>query len=147
MNFHITKLREEHFQKGFFETLDNLCQEDSPLNIQTAKDLLEEIDANKNQFVYVAEDETGNVVSSVTLVIDPKFHRNFCKWGHVENVVTRKGFEGNNLATALIKHVQKAAKGKGCTKVVLSCSDANVSFYERTGFVKSSNHMKMYLDK
>ena len=47
---------------------------------------------------------------------------------------TRKGFEGLGIGSALINHALHFAKGAGCYKVVLDCSDTNISFYQKTGF-------------
>jgi glucosamine-phosphate N-acetyltransferase len=48
--------------------------------------------------------------------------------------VTRKGFEGHGIGSALINHALHFARTVGCYKVVLDCSDNNISFYQKAGF-------------
>jgi hypothetical protein len=45
----------------------------------------------------------------------------------------------------LLRHAVEEARSLGCYKVILNCRDELVSFYERFGFHRHDNGMRMDL--
>lgn len=147
MKFQIKELQKNHLESGFFDTMKNLKSRNLNANISKAKKILQEIQKNPNHKIFVAISENDEVIGSVTLILEQKFIQNFSLWGHLENVVTRKGYEGQGIGRTLIKSVTTMAKEIGCAKIVLSCNDDKIGFYKKCGYKKQSNSMKIDLDR
>ena len=47
------------------------------------------------------------------------------------------------IASKLVKHILKEAKNNRCYKAILNCSDDNMGFYEKLGFYKNENEMRI----
>ena len=84
----------------------------------------------------------GKIVGSTTLLIEPKFIHNGGLVGHIEDVVVKKGFQGEKIGNKIIKHVLELAKNHGCYKTILDCSDEVKPFYEKMGFKQHSNELR-----
>jgi glucosamine-phosphate N-acetyltransferase len=85
------------------------------------------------------------VVGTTTLLVEPKFIFNGSRVGHIEDVSIRKGHEGKGLGYKLVSHATLVAKGMGCVKVVLDCSEQTMPFYEKLGYSYQDNCMKKLL--
>jgi glucosamine-phosphate N-acetyltransferase len=136
LKLEVREIELDDLKKGFFPTLRNLSElgfiQGNPVK---AEQILNNIRANPLHKIFVAIDkETSEVIGATTLLIEQKFIHDGGKAGHIEDVVTRKGFEGLGIGTALIDHALRFAKTFGCYKIVLDCSEANISFYQKIGF-------------
>ena len=67
-------------------------------------------------------------------MIEKKFIHSCGKVAHIEDVVTRKGYEGIGIGSALVERALEFSANLGCYKVILDCSESNVAFYEKNGF-------------
>ena len=143
LNFTVREIKKSDIQRGFFETLSNLSQVgEINQDIERASKLLHEIEENKLHKIFVAESESGQIIGSITLLVEQKFIHNGGKVGHIEDVVTRKEFSGKGVGSALVQKCINVAKDEKCYKVILDCSDANVPFYEKAGFRKHEASMR-----
>ena len=136
LEFEVREIELGDLKKGYFSTLRNLSElgtiEES---MEKSEQILNNISANPLHRIFVAIDkETSEVIGATTLLIEQKFIHSGGKAGHIEDVVTRKGFQGLGIGSALINHALHFAKTVGCYKVILDCSDANIRFYQKTGF-------------
>lgn len=61
--------------------------------------------------------------------------------GHIEDIAVAKSEQGKKLGIKIINTLTYIAETVGCYKTTLVCSDYNVKFYERCGFVKGQNEM------
>jgi glucosamine-phosphate N-acetyltransferase len=136
LKFEIREIKEIDLKNGYFSTLKNLSELGSiEVNMVKAEQTLNNIIANPHHRIFVAIDRaTAEVIGATTLLVEQKLIHSGGKAGHIEDVVTRKGFEGMGIGSALISHALRFAKNAGCYKVVLDCSDANIKFYQRAGF-------------
>src|ERR671920_1948788 len=136
MSFIIRELKEEDFSNGFFETLSNLTDVGIIRNdLNLAKEILKKIDNDGNYRIIIAEDKQNHqVIGTATLLIEQKFIHNGGKAGHIEDVATRKGYEGKGVGREIIKELIKVAKENGCYKVILDCDEKVIKFYEKIGF-------------
>ena len=82
-------------------------------------------------FVAVDGDE---IVGTATLTLERKFIHGGSWAGRVEEVAVRRDRQHQGIGTLLMRHVNQKAQELGCYKVVLGCSEANVPFYQRTGY-------------
>lgn len=137
-------MRISDIDRGFFDTLSNLSP-DLDRNTKKAIELLHEKRKNPLNKTFAAISKDGKVLGLATIFIDKKFTHNFCRRGYLEDVVVRKGYEGKGIGSALVRAATKFADKKKCQRVVLSCENKHVVFYERLGYKKESNFMITYL--
>jgi len=144
MSFIIRELKEEDLSNGFIETLSNLSEVGELAKDTTRKrEILSEI-KDKNYRIFIAEDNQNHqIIGSATLVIEQKFIHNGGKAGHIEDVVTRKGYEGKGIGREILKELIKIAKDNECYKIILDCDEKLVKFYEKLGFKKHSIMMRL----
>lgn len=143
LDFEIRELRKSDFKNGFFETLSNLSQVGQiSQNTEEAAKILDSIEENKLSKIYVAVGNNGQIIGSITLLVEQKFIHNGGKVGHIEDVVTRKEYSGKGVGSALVQKCIEAAKEKKCYKVILDCSSDNIAFYEKAGFRKYEVSMR-----
>ena len=129
---------------GFLETLSNLSEVGN-LSLESAEEVLEIINAQGSR-VFVAVSDDGQIIGSLTLMLEQKFLREGKLAGHIEDVVARKGYEGMGVASALMKRAIEIAKESRCYKLILDCHDELMPFYQKFGFQKNDNCMKIYFE-
>jgi glucosamine-phosphate N-acetyltransferase len=144
LKFEVREIELGDLENGYFSTLKNLSDLGTiEGNKEKAEQILKNISANPLHRIFVAIDkETSEVIGATTLLIEQKFIHSGGKAGHIEDVVTRKGFQGQGIGSALIEHALHFAMTVGCYKVVLDCSAANIRFYEKTGFKVHETSMR-----
>ena len=144
MSFIIRELKEEDLSNGFVETLSNLSEVGNLANDTIRKrEILSQI-KDKNYRIIIAEDNQNHqIIGSATLLIEQKFIHNGGRAGHIEDVVTRKGYEGKGIGREILKELIKIAKDNECYKIILDCDEKLVKFYEKLGFKKHSIMMRL----
>ncbi len=155
MKFVIRQLVAEDLKSGsgFFETLSNLRGNSRVYSrwSLSQKKRVWQTAKKQNSYFFVAVSKAkpsyNQIVSTVKLLIEPKFYYQGKPAAHLEDVATRKGFEGQGLSKALIKVAKQKAKAKGCYKMILSCKEKLIPFYSKSGFKKSSVHMRFDFKK
>jgi len=136
----IRQIQENDLFQGFLESLDSL-RKASDLEEDNAKLVLKKIRSNQNHVIMVADLE-GQIVGSITLLIEPKFIHQGGLVGHIEDVVVRSELQGKGIGEQLVKAALEHAKNHGCYKTILDCDDNVKSFYEKIGFKRNSNAMR-----
>ena len=143
INFIVREIEEYDLQKGFFQTLSNLTHIGKISNEpQRANKILQVIKTNPFHKIFVAVNDDVDIIGLITLLIEQKFVHDGGKVGHIEDVVTRNGYEGIDVGSAFIQKSLRFAKEKNCYKVILDCSETNIPFYEKMGFRKHSIGMR-----
>ena len=139
-NIIIREIQEADLEKGFLESLDNL-KKASDLEINDARIILNNILADSNHIIHIAELD-GNIVGSATLLIEQKFIHKGGLVGHIEDVVVKEGFERRQIGVKIIESLLDVAKKRVCYKTILDCKDDVKEFYEKIGFKHESNGMR-----
>jgi glucosamine-phosphate N-acetyltransferase len=144
LKFEVREIRLEDLKNGYFSTLKNLSEMGSiEESMEKAEQIFNNITENPLHRIFVAIDkETSEVIGATTLLVEQKFIHSGGKAGHIEDVVTRKGFEGLGIGSTLINHALYFAKTAGCYKVILDCSDTNIRFYQKAGFKVHETSMR-----
>ncbi len=136
----IRQIQENDLFQGFLESLDSL-RKASDLEEDNAKLVLKKIRSNQNHVIMVADLE-GQIVGSITLLIEPKFIHQGGLVGHIEDVVVRSELQGKGIGEQLVNAALEYAKNHGCYKTILDCDDNIKPFYEKIGFKRNSNAMR-----
>ena len=136
----IRQIQENDLFQGFLESLDSL-RKASDLEEDDAKLVLKKIRSNQNHVIMVA-DLDGQIVGSITLLIEPKFIHQGGLVGHIEDVVVRSELQGKGIGEQLVNATLEYAKNHGCYKTILDCDDNVKPFYEKIGFKRNSNAMR-----
>ena len=105
--------------------------------------ILEEWMRNNYNFVAIEGEE---VVGTITLHTQRKLIRDGGISGFIEEVAVKEKYRGNKIGSMLVKEALRKAKEIGCYKVILTCFDERINFYEREGFFRESNNMRINLD-
>jgi glucosamine-phosphate N-acetyltransferase len=143
MNFIIREIEETDLLNGFFETLSNLSDvKKISQDKEKTRKVINEIKSNSFYKLFVAVSDESEIIGSTTLLIEQKFIHDGGKVGHIEDVVTRKGYEGFGIGSSLINRSLQFAKQIGCYKVILECSIQNVPFYTKLGFKQHEVSMR-----
>jgi len=139
----VRELQHVDIQNGFLQTLSNLAQVDNSIEgIRKAEKILLEIKPYPFYKIFVAVKDDGQIIGSTTLLMEQKFIHDGARVGHIEDVSTRREYEGKGIGSALIQYALRYAKKENCYKVVLDCSEKNVQFYKRIGFKKHEVSMR-----
>jgi glucosamine-phosphate N-acetyltransferase len=143
-NFIIREIEQADLEKGFFQTLSNLAMLGRIHDdLEQAKKILQEIKSYPLYKIFVAvKNDDAEIIGSITLLIEQKFIHDGGKSGHIEDVVTRKEYEGIGVGSALVSAALAFAREKNCYKVILDCSEKNVPFYEKIGFRRNEISMR-----
>ena len=142
----IKELEKDYLIDSFFDTLSNLTEIGKDVyNKEFSQKILEKIKNAGNIRIFVAIKDS-DIVGSITAIIEQKFIHNGGKICHIEDVVTRKGFEKLGIGSQLVEKVLELAKNEKCYKVILNCSDYNSKFYENLGFYKHDIGMRYNIE-
>jgi GNAT superfamily N-acetyltransferase len=97
-----------------------------------------------HKFVARIYDDNGDLISKGTIIINDG-RDNDSPVGLIEDIWTDERHRGKGLAKSVINELIIKAKQFECYKIVLCCADHNVGLYEKFGFVKHQNAMRLSL--
>jgi len=143
MDFKIRQLEKKDFQKGFLESLSHLF--DVGLTPKESEKIYERIKDNPAYRIFVAEFEK-EIVGVVTLLIEQKFILEGAKFGYLEDLAVRVGFERRGIGKSLIEAVINEAKKEDCRLIRLDCNDDVAPLYEKCGFRKKKGVHRMQIN-
>jgi glucosamine-phosphate N-acetyltransferase len=143
----IRELEESHLGKDFLDTLSNLGDIKKLRNDQKhISKIFKNIKEKSSSRIFVALID-NKIVGAITTIIEYKFIHNGGKVCHIEDVVTRKGYEKLGIGSSLIRKAIDLSTKEDCYKVVLNCSEKNILFYEKNGFHKHEIEMRFDISK
>lgn len=150
MNFTIRQLIASDLSdsSGFIETMANM-HDISHLTLAQLKDFWQKASQPGVYFLLAISQEEASrdqIVATAKLLVEPKFFHEGRPAGHIEDVVTRQGFEGNGLAKALLGEAIRIARDNNCYKVILDCKKELVDFYSKVGFKEHDVCMRIDLN-
>ena len=139
----IRELQERDLSSCLADTLAGLAE--VGLSVDQMREVMQER-SRLGTHTYVALDSaTNEVVATVSLVMERKFIHRGGRVGRIEDVSVRKGFRGQGLATAIVKHAVSEARRLGCYKVILNCFEQLAPLYASLGFRKHDIGMRIDL--
>jgi len=124
----------------YFETLSHLTQ--APM--MSDEDIVQHYDnaTQSGSYFFWCFDEVGQLMGVSTLFVDHKFIRWGASCGHIEDVVTRPGYEGKGIGKALMQAMIEKSQELHCYKTILDCHDHLIPFYEKSGFYLAGVQMR-----
>jgi GNAT superfamily N-acetyltransferase len=109
---------------------------DAGFSLESAAAVFQQIDANPNHTIYVAEQD-GAVVGTFALIIIPQLaHGGSCS-GIIEDVVVSPDHRGQGIGQEMMRFAMAICRQARCYKLVLSSNkqrEAAHRFYENLGF-------------
>jgi len=94
--------------------------------------------------VVLVDKNTDRLIGVGMLFVERKFIHNLTSVGHIEDIAVDKSQQGKKLGLRIIQALTGISEAVGCYKTILNCSDSNIPFYEKCGFVKKENEMAKY---
>jgi glucosamine-phosphate N-acetyltransferase len=150
--YRIREVEENDIERGvggILEVLENLAPI-GKLDKTVARNILQQIKLNPLHKVFVAIEENecvgnnqGLVIGTTTLLVEPKFIFGGARFGHIEDVAVKKGYERMGVGSKLVSHATESAAKMGCMKTVLYCSDDRMYFYKKLGYSYRDNCMEI----
>lgn len=107
-------------------------------------DHLKLIKSNPLHKIFLAKNN-NEVIGSITVLIEPKFIHDLSSVAHIEDVVVKLNYRSYGIGQLLVNKAIEFVRNYGSYKIILDCSDKNVSFYKKFGFVVKENQMVLYL--
>jgi glucosamine-phosphate N-acetyltransferase len=141
MPFELRPLEQGDFTRGFLETLENLVPVD--LTAEEAIHIWRGRNAAGVRTVVAVEGD--QVIGTATLILEHKFLHRGGTIGHIEDVAVHPKHEGKGVGRAVVSFLVEVARQSGCYKVILSCNDQNLAFYQKIGFRRHDNGMRIDL--
>src|SRR4029450_3445352 len=142
MSFKLLPLEQGDFARGFLESLAHLAPVD--LSVEEAIRIWRGRNAAGVRTV-VAVDKEAKVVGTASLILEHKFIHKGGTIGHIEDVAVHPNHEGKGVGSAVVTFLVEVARQSGCYKVILSCNDQNLAFYQKIGFRRHDNGMRIDL--
>lgn len=144
--FIIRPLAASDYEKGFLDVLGMLTS----VGNMPKKDFLDRFaylkKHNHEYFTIVIEDvNVGKIVGAGTIFVERKFVHHNGLVGHIEDIVTHSDYRGFNLGKLVIESLKYIGEQTGCYKIILDCSDKNIPFYVKCGFVQKEIEMAFYI--
>ena len=137
----IRELEKSDYHKGFLNLINYFTRDPKPVSYEEFVKIFESL---TNSIILVIEEEE-KIVGTAKLILEQKFHNNFSKMGHVEDVVVLEDFREKGFGSLLIKELIKLGNERGCYKIVLNCNLENVEYYKKLGFIKKGTEMNLYV--
>lgn len=166
----LERLRAEYLKKFSVEMIDASDINTNDYNLQNLIRILEQLSSHKTttkiedidldkireHIHHIAESKINKkhlmvikyedqIVGTGSVLIENKLIHDMGRAGHIEDVVVDETFRGLGLAKMLMQRLIGYAKEHGCYKIILDASDLVMPFYEKLGFKRHANNMRLDL--
>lgn len=138
----IDKLSKDDYYYGYLELLEQMTVVGT--SDITYDKFCEQFDAINSEIYIIRNINKNKIIASGSILIEKKFIHKLSSVGHIEDIVIDTDFRRMGLGKYLLGHLSNIAKERGCYKVILDCSDKNIKFYEKCGFVIKEFEMAKY---
>ena len=134
----IEKINHKHDRQEYIECVEELLNGTTQM---TSNDLFYDriAEENKNYEVYVYMIR-GMIAATAAITYEYKLKYMYPK-AYIEDVAVHKMHRGMGLGKKIVNHCIEVAEKRQCYKIVLTCKDSLISFYEQLGFKKTDNFM------
>ena len=143
----MVRLAKEKDLESILELYLDLHEDSVPEDSDKRRSVWKYILENDNYNIIVNEVD-GKIVSSCTCIIVPNLTRNLSSYALVENVVTKKEYEGNGYARACLEYAKAIASKNDCYKIMLttgSHDNRTHEFYKSCGYKSEGKTAYVYV--
>jgi len=134
-------LEKEDYYKGFLDLINYFTKQ--PKNF-TYEEFIKVFKNIKNSIILVIE-EKEKIIGTAKLLIEQKFHNNFAKMGHIEDVVVLEKYRNKGYGSLLMNKLIEIGEKENCYKIVLNCNKGNIEYYKKLGFIEKGSEMSLYI--
>lgn len=131
------------YDKGIIELLSELTTIDKSKISQN--EFEKYVIANQNHHKTIVLECENSIVATGSILFERKLIHNLGTVGHIEDIVVKREYRGQDIGKALIDVLVQKAKRSGCYKVILDCNEKNTGFYEKCGFRRCGVEMRVDL--
>ena len=127
----------ENDSKSLIKLYSQLNKDDPTIPEQEFSVKLNSILANDALFIFVYENEAGDLIGTCYLNVIDNLTRNLSPYGVIENVVIDEAYRNRGIGQEIIRYALNNAWELGCYKTMLltgSKKKSTLHFYERCGF-------------
>ena len=127
----------EKDSKSLIKLYSQLNQDDPTIAEDEFREKLNLILANSALFIFVYENEAGDLIGTCYLNVIDNLTRNLSPYAVIENVVTDEAYRNRGIGQAIIRYALNKAWELGCYKTMLltgSKKKSTLNFYESCGF-------------
>jgi len=100
-----------------------------------------------NYSIVIIDKHSDQIVAVGSVFVEHKFLRGLGSVGHIEDIAVDPKVQGKKLGLRIIHALTGISEKEGCYKTILNCSDKNIPFYEKCGYVKKENEMAKYNER
>jgi len=136
----LRNLKKEDYHKGFLDLINYFTKEPNNFTYEEFSKFFDKI----NDSIILVIEEDNKIIGTAKLLIEQKFHNNFSKMGHIEDVVILKEYREKGYGTLLMKELIKISKENNCYKIILNCNTENIDYYKKMGFIEKGIEMSLY---
>jgi len=115
-----------------------LASQYRPYSYEIYTEMIKELDTRS--LIYLLEID-NEIVGTIKIIIEKKFYNEKCYVGHIEDVIVDTTYRGQGYGKLLVDFADKICRENHCYKVLLYCSDHNVKFYEKCGYVIDGSNL------
>lgn len=137
----IEQINLKHNREEYLDCLNDLIDHSTSGSQVTPVDIFYNRVAQQNQnyevYVYIIDKK---IVATAAIVYEYKLKYIQPK-AHIEDVAVHKDYRGKGLGKEIVKACVNIAQKKNCYRIILTCEDSLIEFYEKLGFVKQDNFM------
>lgn len=146
MDIIIEELNENHDYNKYCNLLKQLTTIDtSCFSSQEFFDNLKLINSNPYHKIFIAI-YNQNIIASITVLIEPKIIHNLSRVSHIEDVVVDISYRSFGIGKKLMNKAIEYSKEMNCYKIILDCSENNISYYNKFNFIKKETQMALYIN-
>ena len=133
---HIRKISASDNIEEYLNCVQDLMRSGTE-NVSNIKLKLKRQKDDYETYVYLLD---GKIVGTTSMLFEYKLRYSKPK-AYIEDVAVDRDYRGMGIAKKLINFCFGVTKQRQCYKIVLSCDDSLVGFYEQLGFSKKENFM------
>jgi len=131
----------QDYDKHYCKLLEVLTGREETVSRAHFESLLQSLGSHHQ--VWVAEEE-GQIIATMTCLIEPKLLRGGSNVLHVEDVIVHPDFQKRGIGRRMMGKAKKVAEAHDCYKIILDCTPENKPFYEACGFSSKQVQMSLY---
>ena len=135
-------------EKNDFHSYLGLISQFRPITVdidQTKFNEIYEAIFNRGSEIYVAIDDDGKMLGSITVIYEQKFIHNLSVYAHIEDVIVDENHRHLRIGSKLLDFVKLISKDKNCFKLSLVCNENVKKFYAVNDFDERGINMSFLL--